>query len=130
MNYKIDNYLKDSFYKIVGKEVNENGFVSGIRLNSDHWIFSVHFPNHPITPGVCLLQIAKELIVSHYNQPLQITLVRNLKFLNVVIPDNSSTITFNCAVKKENDNSYKADVVIENADTCCAKISFILTVVE
>ncbi|MDR0605106.1 MAG: hypothetical protein LBG80_12460 [Bacteroidales bacterium] len=33
-----------------------------VKLNCNHKIFSGHFPDNPILPGVCALQIAKELL--------------------------------------------------------------------
>ena len=39
----------------------EGKYICRITLNPAHPIFAGHFPGNPITPGVCMLQIIKEL---------------------------------------------------------------------
>ena len=50
------------FYTLQSSEKEENGrFIAKITLNKDHDIFNGHFPGNPVTPGVCMMQIVKEL---------------------------------------------------------------------
>lgn len=52
--------IKD-FYTVVGKTEIENGKVYSIKLNPDHDVYKGHFPQRPITPGVCNILMIKEL---------------------------------------------------------------------
>ena len=54
--------LVNSFYSVEKTESFENTCRIGVVLNSSHEIYKAHFPGNPITPGVCLLQIALELL--------------------------------------------------------------------
>ena len=60
-----ESLFKD-FYTIHSVEkTGEHTFTSTIRLNPHHEIFIGHFPDHPITAGVCMMQIVKELMEIH-----------------------------------------------------------------
>lgn len=127
MNYENKNFFKDNFYSIKRIENNDSGFVAHIQLNEKHWIYSSHFPENPITPGVCLVQIARELIVINLKQNLNITTVKNIKFLNIIVPGKSDFITFKIAIKKDEDDAkIKANIVIEDSKIAYTKISMVL----
>lgn len=76
--------LEGSFYHIVQKD----GLCVTIVLNVQHPIYKAHFPDKPITPGACLVQIAEELLQQ------QIVRITNLKFLQIVPPTAELVYTF------------------------------------
>ena len=55
--------LIDNLYSINARELDKMGdkAIFGISLNADNVIYKAHFPSNPITPGVCLIQIALEI---------------------------------------------------------------------
>ena len=50
--------LRNSLYHIIA----QNGSSYSIRFNAEHPVFAGHFPNYPIVPGACLVQIAEDLL--------------------------------------------------------------------
>ena len=48
--------LKNSLYKIASSNAEEKSF--NLELVPDCLIYRAHFPEQPITPGVCIIQIA------------------------------------------------------------------------
>lgn len=55
--------LLPNFYKVTHSEhINETDWVVQVMLNPQHAIYSGHFPQQPVVPGVCMLQIIKECI--------------------------------------------------------------------
>ena len=72
--------LKDNFYTILRKDVDAMAY--DIRLNPAHTIYQAHFPGEPVTPGVCILQIARELLEDLLQRPLAVKSVKNMKFLS------------------------------------------------
>jgi 3-hydroxyacyl-[acyl-carrier-protein] dehydratase len=58
-----------------------------IILNSAHPIFKGHFPNLPIVPGVCMVQIVKEIAEKQLQQKLFLSSASNIKFLSVLNPE-------------------------------------------
>ncbi|MDR1846875.1 MAG: hypothetical protein LBR17_01995 [Bacteroidales bacterium] len=65
-----------------------------VAFNAEHWIYKAHFPNHPVTPGVCIMQIAKEIIEQRVGRRLQITKINNAKFLSIIDPHINNEVWF------------------------------------
>lgn len=84
----------NNLYIIIGHEQQENAVRYDLELNQDHEIFMVHFPGHPITPGVCLLQIGRELLEIISGMPLEIELIKNVKFLSVISPVETIRVSY------------------------------------
>ena len=118
--------LINSLYKVVANNVVDSTLRYDILLDANHFIYQAHFPGEPITPGVCIIQIAKELLEEHLNQPLPIQTIKNVKFLNVISPVERLQITY--AFEKINvDDSSKtcqAQVLVLSDETPMAKMSF------
>lgn len=75
------------FYTLQSYEKAENGsFVANIKLNKDHDIFKGHFPGNPVTPGVCMMQIVKELTEEFTNSKLFLKTASNVKFMAIINP--------------------------------------------
>ena len=81
--------LRDSLYSILHS--NQDGYT--IRFNTSHPIFSGHFPEHPIVPGACVVQIAEELAALTYGHPVRFAAIRDLKFRQPVTPDQDITLS-------------------------------------
>ena len=54
--------LKDSLYRILNISGENNAIEAIIELDEHHDIFKGHFPGQPVLPGVCMLQITKEIL--------------------------------------------------------------------
>ena len=79
--------LFPNFYSITKKEqINETKYQFGVSLNPDHEIFKGHFPNNPVTPGVCMMQIIKELTQNVCGLNLQLSQSNNIKFMALINP--------------------------------------------
>ncbi len=82
--------LKDRFYSILAGE----GLHFTIKTNADHAVYKGHFPERPITPGACLLQITQELLSYAKGKPMQLQGVKNLKFVAIHTPDKVVNVDF------------------------------------
>jgi 3-hydroxyacyl-[acyl-carrier-protein] dehydratase len=65
-----------------------------VKLNADHYIYRAHFPNNPITPGVCLVQMAAEILELRLGKQLQLNTAVNIKFRKPVAPTDCPTFLF------------------------------------
>lgn len=84
--------LKD-FYTILSFDTAPSNTVkASLRLNKDHVVFTGHFPGQPVTPGVCMMQIIKELGEKWANAPLQLKTARNVKFMAIINPFETADI--------------------------------------
>lgn len=71
----------DSLYTV--RQVTGSGkdLTFEIDFRADHPLYSGHFPGRPVTPGVVLAEIVKELLEKHLETGLQMTGMRQCKFL-------------------------------------------------
>ncbi len=82
------------FYTLQSYEQAENGsFTAYISLNKDHDIFKGHFPGNPVTPGVCMMQIVKELSEEFTGLNLFLKSASNVKFMAIINPFETPDLT-------------------------------------
>ena len=126
--------LKNNIYKIIGKE-DEGGVVNyTIQLIPSCFIYQAHFPGEPITPGVCIVQIGKELVENllteqtSQSQSLEIIKVKNVKFLSIISPNETKQLVYQ--IKKmelsEDKTKIEAQVVVLSEHKAMAKISLVM----
>lgn len=117
--------LKDSFFIIQSRNATEEKADFRVQLNAEHFIYQAHFPNNPITPGVCLIQIAQELFNFQRGTNLRIKTLKNVKFTAPINPLEFSEVDFLLEfVEKE--NSWHVKVLIKEHETVFAKISMVM----
>lgn len=84
--------LKD-FYKVEKLEkIDEGKYTAIVFLNKEHDIFKGHFPGNPVTPGVCMMQIIKELTQEILGSSLIMTSSSNVKFMALINPEKNPTL--------------------------------------
>lgn len=81
--------LLDDFYKLTEKNASPGVVKAKIFINKEHRIFAGHFPGLPVVPGVCMLQMVREIMEVHVGYELKITASDNMKFLSVINPDQN-----------------------------------------
>lgn len=118
--------LKDSFYTIQSSRTDNGLPAYDIRLNRAHFVYQAHFPGEPVTPGVCLLQIARELLEVHLQRTLQIKAVRNMKFLAIVSPEETPEVTCRFDKISLDAGTVTAQSTILTPDREFVKLSFTL----
>lgn len=120
--------LRDSLYTIRQRTTDGKAVRFDIVLNAEHTIFRAHFPGEPVTPGVCILQMAKELLEEELHGCYEIQSVKNVKFLAVISPVETPMVTFTIGkmAHDESDQTVKAQLTVEGDGKPMAKISFTL----
>lgn len=86
--------LLNNLYMISKRETTSLSAQYGIFLEEKSFIYKAHFPNEPITPGVCIIQIAKELLEDYAQKHYTIKAIKNVKFLNVISPVITPCVTY------------------------------------
>jgi 3-hydroxyacyl-[acyl-carrier-protein] dehydratase len=93
--------------KRIHREDNSNKLSILIRLNPSHEIFTGHFPGNPILPGVCIVQILKEILMDQLNKKLILNYASSIKYLSFINPEVNSIINFDVELKEMgNDNFF------------------------
>jgi 3-hydroxyacyl-[acyl-carrier-protein] dehydratase len=78
--------LLNSFFYVLEKTSSEGSVRARLSVNKDHPILQGHFPGQPVVPGVCMMQLVKELTEMDAERKLTITEAQNVKFLSVMDP--------------------------------------------
>lgn len=117
--------LKNSLYKITSSNPEEKSF--NLELVLDCLVYRAHFPEQPITPGVCIIQIASELLKELLQSDFELVSVLNAKFLAVINPleTNSIIYTFKKVVVDEDTETVKVSVIVSNPETIFTKLSLL-----
>ena len=94
-----------------------------VRLLPESPVYRGHFPGYPITPGVCLVEIALELIAEMAGQAghdgkVRLVGAKNIKFTSPIIPDEGTELRFNLGGEGS-----ERTVEILSGETLCAKMS-------
>jgi 3-hydroxyacyl-[acyl-carrier-protein] dehydratase len=122
--------LKDHFYQIKENEtIGEQRFIVSIELNKDHAIFQGHFPGKPIVPGVCMLQIVKEIVSEKLKKQLAFKTSSNIKFMALINPFETPILQLHFQVEtKEN-----GEIAVKNEcffnETPAVKLSVVYSTV-
>lgn len=79
--------LQNSFYTIIAIDIiDSSSFKVNLRFQASHDIFKGHFPGLPVVPGVCMMQLVKELLENALQRKLRLRSVGNIKFMSVINP--------------------------------------------
>ena len=79
-----------------------------VNVVSEHPCYADHFPGAPVVPGALMLQWIIEAVESKH--PLIITAVKNVKFVEAVLPGDSCELTIKTASEPTSlDNKIKFD---------------------
>lgn len=115
--------LKD-FYTIISTEkVSENNYSVAIDLNKNHEVFKGHFPGNPVTPGVCMMQIIKELCEGFLQCDLQLKTGSNIKFMALINPEVNSRLRLELGLSTSEDEEIKVKNTTFMEDTVALKLS-------
>lgn len=93
--------LIEGLYELKERKITESGSeVVTVQINPDHSIFTGHFPDTPILPGVCLLHIVRDCVGERVGTPIMWRRIRSTKFLQTIIPTISQRLEVNFTIKK------------------------------
>ena len=118
--------LLKGFYKI-NSIVNTEGqkYTAAITLNKDHEVFKGHFPGNPVTPGVCMMQIIKELTQEAISAKLTMKSASNIKFMALINPEVNPDLKLDLEITVSDDGIVKVKNTSYFNDTVALKLSCI-----
>ncbi|MBC5837339.1 3-hydroxyacyl-ACP dehydratase [Flavobacterium muglaense] len=114
--------LKD-FYTITSLENNEGQKYSvTLMINPKHEVFGGHFPGNPIMPGVCMMQIIKELTEKVTESTLLMESLSNVKFMALINPDLTPELRLEMDVIEMEEGKVKVKNTTYFGDTVALKL--------
>ncbi len=121
----------ENFYSIVSKVETETNksYSYDILINNAHEIFKGHFPGNPIMPGVCMMQITKDIAESISGNKLFMKKCSNVKFMAIINPDKNKDLNLQITISPGDNGEIKVRNTTKFEDTIALKLSAIYEIV-
>lgn len=115
--------LKDDFFTIknVSPESSHQYQVE-IELNPHHSIYKGHFPGLPVLPGVCQIEIVKEVLEEILTKSLHLSEAKNIKFTHPVDPRQTTSLILNLTFEEKKERIL-AKASLHAEEEVCLKFS-------
>lgn len=119
--------ILENFYTIAAKNVIEENkiYVFDITINNKHAIFEGHFPDNPIMPGVCMMQITKDIAENLTNSKLFMKKCSNVKFMAIINPDKNKDLNLQITITEEENGDIKVRNTTKFEETIALKLTAI-----
>lgn len=76
----------DNYYFIEAVSHAASTITGRLGFRPEHAVFKGHFPDRPVVPGVCMLEIVKTVLQDQLWQRLMLVRASRIKFLQALIP--------------------------------------------
>jgi len=114
--------LIKELYSIQSFAEDDGSVEASVKLNKDHEVFKGHFPGNPIMPGVCMIQLVKELTEKAVEKDLFLSVVSNVKFMAIINPEKNDTLQIVLNIS-EDGGLVKVKNTVSFDDTLALKLS-------
>jgi 3-hydroxyacyl-[acyl-carrier-protein] dehydratase len=84
--------LQGNFFTITDIQVEDGSIKAVLEINPAHEIFNGHFPGTPVVPGVCMMQMVKEVIENVIGKETNLVRADHMKFLTIINPNENKII--------------------------------------
>ncbi|WP_348822371.1 3-hydroxyacyl-ACP dehydratase [Flavobacterium aestuarii] len=115
--------LKDFYTIKVLENTVDSKYKAQITINERHEVFQGHFPGNPIMPGVCMMQIIKELTEQITTCSLFMESLSNVKFMALINPFVNPDLLLELDINTTDDNLVKVKNVSYFDQTVALKLS-------
>ncbi|HEY4288583.1 MAG TPA: hypothetical protein VGN00_15870 [Puia sp.] len=115
--------LKDSFYTI--PEITNEGqsLKASLHLREDHPLYQGHFPGQPVVPGVCMLQMVKELAAMATKKTLILQKADTMKFLLQINPHLTPVLQAELSCSMLDDGCFRVSAIFLKETAPCFKFN-------
>ena len=93
-----------------------------MKLHKEHDVFKGHFPGNPIMPGVCMIQMIKELTEQVTGKALFLSAASNVKFMAKISPEENEIIDLVLTIT-EDDTMIKVKNITSYEETVALKLT-------
>lgn len=118
--------LIKELYTIESFDKNDGSVAASVKLNKNHEVFKGHFPGNPIMPGVCTIQLVKELTERALDKELFLSVVSNVKFMAIINPEENDIVQVKLEISEE-EGTVKVKNTVSFEDTLALKLNATFT---
>jgi 3-hydroxyacyl-[acyl-carrier-protein] dehydratase len=105
--------LQESFFQFTTPQTDGNTSTTTITLNAGHQIFEGHFPGQPVVPGVCMMQMVKEVLENIVGTKTKLVKAGDMKFLAILNPQVNGAANMHVTYTTTDDGNLKVDALIQ-----------------
>lgn len=113
--------IKDSLYQLMNIEKLDSSYTAEIELLPESIIYRAHFECMPITPGVCLVQIAVDIIEAIEGCAKNLVEAKDIKFISIVSPNDCTNLRY--FLSENSQEKGKWSICVYADESVCAKMS-------
>lgn len=123
--------LKDNLYHILKSEKGEESSTYVLRVSETLPLFKGHFPGSPVLPGVCILQIFKELAETDLavETPQRYHEIKQCKFLQPIAMNGPADLTVSLSLKQDG-AFWSLSATLKDDATLFTNIKAVLTTIQ
>lgn len=114
--------LLNSFFKICSHYKENDQVIFTIELIEDHALYTGHFPEKAIVPGVCSIGIIKECASFYLQKPLRFSTLDRCKFLNPIEPFMNKSLRVTIKIQTIEASTFSISGTISSKNTCFVTI--------
>ena len=106
------------------KQMNtDDGIKAVLVIHSEHPIFKGHFPEVPVLPGVCMIQMIKEIIEQSFGIRTILNETDMIKFLYMVNPEIHNELFVDINIKEQTFSNIHYNATMKNVENIVLKCS-------
>lgn len=109
-----------SLFNINNITRNETNYSIDFSIDASHEVFQGHFPEQPIVPGVCQVQLIREVLEDLLALPLVMSSANTIKFMNMIVPEKHPQLQLLMQVSEAEDK-WKVKASITDGETIFLK---------
>ena len=114
--------LAGDFFTITTIASADDNITATLQLNPAHRIFEGHFPGQPVVPGVCMMQMIKEILESVIGKKTRLIKSEQVKFLAMIDPRVDKIIKATLKYNTANPEEFHVTASLANDITVFLKL--------
>ncbi len=122
--------LTGHFFTYSWTESTDNYCCAHIKLNPVHDIYKGHFPEMPVTPGVCQVQIVTEVLSACCKKKCVLSKAKDIKFLQLINPMEQNEFDLRIDISGFTDDQIDVKVLMTAAEKNVLKMRATYQIVE
>ena len=111
---------------IVDKDKPGKKIIFSVKLNPGHPVYKGHFPGNPVVPGVCQVQMIKELSSLVLNKEIILSYSDNIKFLSMIRPSETEILTLSLDIREKENECWSVNAVISRENQVFLKLKGVM----
>lgn len=114
--------LTGNFFELAAVNNTAGKIIGLVQFNAAHSIFEGHFPGQPVVPGVCMMQMVKEILQQVMKVSARLEKADLVKFLTVINPVETKSVQVELACSGIENEQVKISATLFNQETVYFKM--------